>query len=59
MAVCPSCQRMDKNFFAERCHSCNEYIGFWEQVGHSVMWTMVPLFMWILFYGVILTVIFG
>ena len=41
MAVCPNCHQMDKNFFAPQCHNCNEQVGFWEQVGHSLLFTVV------------------
>ena len=32
MAICPECQTLDKNFFAYRCHSCNQEIGFFRQL---------------------------
>ena len=31
MAICPECNTTDKPFFARRCHSCNQEIGFWRQ----------------------------
>ena len=42
MSVCPHCHQMDKNFFAEKCHNCNTYVGFIEQCAHSLIWTVVP-----------------
>jgi len=51
MAICPACHRKDKNFFAPQCHSCNTEIGFNEQVFHSILWTMLPMVIWlVLFY---------
>jgi|SaaInl59LU_5_DNA_1037362.scaffolds.fasta_scaffold10560_5 uncharacterized protein (DUF983 family) len=41
MAVCPNCHQMDKNFFAPLCHNCNTHVGFWEQVAHSLLFTVV------------------
>ena len=32
MAICPECQTLDKNFFAYRCHACNQEIGFFRQL---------------------------
>ena len=43
MAICPSCQTQDKNFFAPRCHACNSDIGFIEQVFFSVFYGVVQI----------------
>lgn len=53
MSVCPHCHQMDKNFFAERCHNCNQLVGFWEQCAHSLIWTVVPLATIALVLGVV------
>jgi hypothetical protein len=42
MAVCPHCHQMDKNFFAPRCHNCNQPVDMGEQFVHSTIWTVVP-----------------
>jgi hypothetical protein len=31
MATCPECFTK-KPFWSRRCHSCNEFIGFWRQL---------------------------
>jgi len=41
MALCPNCHKMDKEFFAPKCWNCNTEVGFWEQVSHSLVYTIV------------------
>ena len=33
---------MDKNFFAQVCHNCNNHVGFVEQCIASLTVTIVP-----------------
>jgi predicted ATP-dependent serine protease len=60
MAVCPHCQQKDKNFFAQRCHNCNQYVSMGEQFLISSLymagriatpfifvWIIYSLLMWV------------
>jgi len=54
MAVCPHCQQTDKNFFAQRCHNCNQYTRLGEQILISSVYVIgkgltIVLFCWMIY----------
>ena len=55
MAICPECQTLDKNFFAYRCHACNQEIGFLRQLAWQTAYVtfvlvgFVAIISWIFF----------
>ena len=50
MAICTECFELDKNFFATRCHHCNQHIGFFRQVFYQVTYVVLTLG---LFFGIL------
>lgn len=48
MAVCPECFELDKNFWAPRCHHCNQSIGFFRQLLYQMVYVFGSL--WLVFW---------
>ena len=51
MAICPECFELDKNFWAPRCHHCNQSIGFFRQLFYQLFYVGATLG---LFFGILM-----
>ena len=47
MAICPECFVKDKEFWAPRCHACNQPIGFWQQCFSSWIYGTTTLLLFV------------
>lgn len=47
MAICTRCHSQ-KPLFAPRCHACNEYVSFTEQLLGNIFYAVFTLGLWLL-----------
>jgi sarcosine oxidase delta subunit len=40
MSLCPYCHQREKEFFADKCDSCNTRVSFGDQVAASVTYVL-------------------